>query len=92
MDDGLLLTLPNAVVDVKNEQVRLQTALYSDIRGPRPAPIYLKGHFLTARGLLGHRILTSTVMIASNMIGDNTYLQKSWNIDMLWILQLQGLE
>jgi hypothetical protein len=86
MDDGPSLTLPNAVTDVKNEQVRLQTALFSDVRCPRPAPIYLKAHFPT------DRILTSTVMIASNVTDDNTYLQKSWNIDVLWILQLQGLK
>ncbi|KAF8237714.1 hypothetical protein L208DRAFT_1201237, partial [Tricholoma matsutake] len=40
----------------------------------------LKGHFSTARGSSGHRLFISAFMIASKVIWDDTYLNKSWSI------------
>ncbi len=40
----------------------------------------LKAHFPTAWGSSGHRLFTSAFMIASKVICDDTYSNKSWSI------------
>jgi len=40
----------------------------------------LKERFPTARGSSGHRLFISTFMIASKVLCDNTYSNKSWCI------------
>ncbi|KAJ7865898.1 hypothetical protein B0H14DRAFT_3442703 [Mycena olivaceomarginata] len=55
---------------------------------PFPPPIHplagetprLKAHFPTARGSSGHRLFISAFMIASKVICDDTYSNKSWSI------------
>jgi hypothetical protein len=44
------------------------------------SPQCLKARFPTARSLSGHRLFISAFMIASRVICDDTYSDKSWSV------------
>ncbi|KAG2159184.1 uncharacterized protein EDB93DRAFT_1062745, partial [Suillus bovinus] len=47
--------------------------------------------FPTAWGFLGHRLCVSAFMLASKVICDNTYSNKSWSIVAQGMFQLQEI-
>jgi hypothetical protein len=51
----------------------------------------LKARFPTARGSSGHQLFISAFMIASKVICDDTYLNKSWSIVGQGMFQLREI-
>ncbi|KAF9232462.1 hypothetical protein BU15DRAFT_30276, partial [Melanogaster broomeanus] len=51
----------------------------------------LEACFLTAHGSSGHRLFVSAFMLASKVIHDDAYLNKSWSIIAQRMFQLRDL-
>jgi hypothetical protein len=56
-----------------------ETTIIRDLRVPGLTAT-TEGRFPTARGPLGHRLFISAFMVASKVICDDTYTNKSWSI------------
>ncbi|KAG2740190.1 hypothetical protein P692DRAFT_20753865, partial [Suillus brevipes Sb2] len=92
-----LFACPELPPSSSNSQVKLphfiayalhRTKLHSSVTF---AALQLKACFPTARGSSGHRLFVSAFMLASKVICDDTYSNKSWSIVAQGMFQLREI-